>query len=777
MYYAAWSAGAPWTRQWARTGGGQVSGDNFDLRGSTFHGPVTGKSESPRAAPSPTALSALPAAPAVFTGRDDEVAELLGALDPGVGGGSESVVISAVAGLGGVGKTALALCVAHAARGRGWFSGGALFVDLRGYDEVPVTADQAVLALLRAMRVGDADLPPTADEQYARYRAELSSREPVLIVLDNASDPAQIAPLLPGEGGGHRVLVTSREVQDSLPVRQFRVDGLSPDASRELVDRSLRRFDPDDRRVAEEPEAVRQLAELCGHLPLALLIVSALLRRRRQRPVSTLVGELRTAEDRVRALRAKGVDQYGKELILRPVFDVMYARLEPELARVFRLLGQAPGDSIGLGVAGTLTSLERERLEPLLDELAAVSLLTALPGGGRSVMHDLVRVYARTLVAEDPGSHEETATARMRLLVYYAQVTLEARAHVEWNSNDAPNDFFDGRDQALRWLDSERTGLLAAVQWTETEDEMQIRCVMGLALALDIYFKRRRAFDDWATVSKTAYEAARRIGDSWGEAMASQSLGRALQELGQFAKAEETHHQALRLYKEVGDRAGQAATWNNLGITLGGLQRYDEAIDAYDHSARLSAELGERHEAARVRANIGVVLDESGRSDEASIAFENALATHVELNDREGQAAVQNSLGIVLRKLGRFEDSVAALTCALGLYAELGEWYGRATAWNNLGLTWSDLGLLDQALAAHTRARDWYEFLDDHQAGASAWGRMSNALLDLHRTEEALSAVCQALEMYRATGDREGIATAEHNIALIREATQPNAQP
>ncbi|MEV6498510.1 hypothetical protein [Streptomyces prunicolor] len=243
-----------------------------------------------------------------------------------------------------------------------------------------MTADQAVLALLRALGVGDADLPPTAAEQYARYRGELSSREPVLIVLDNASDPAQIAPLLPGEGGGHRVLVTSREVQDSLPVRQFRVDGLAPDASRDLIERSLRRYDPGDRRVADEPEAVRQLAELCGHLPLALLIVSALLRRRK-RPVSTLVGELQAAEDRVRALRAKGVDQYGKELSLRPVFDVMYARMEPELARVFRLLGQAPGDSIGLGVAVALTSLEREYLEPLLDELAAVSLLTPFPEG------------------------------------------------------------------------------------------------------------------------------------------------------------------------------------------------------------------------------------------------------------------------------------------------------------------------------------------------------------------------------------------------------------
>ncbi|MFI6548349.1 tetratricopeptide repeat protein [Streptomyces prunicolor] len=694
------------------------------------------------------------------------MAELLGALDPGVGGGSESVVISAVAGLGGVGKTALALCVAHAARGRGWFSGGALFVDLRGYDEVPVTADQAVLALLRALGVGDADLPPTADEQYARYRGELSSRGAVLIVLDNASDPAQIAPLLPGEGGGHRVLVTSREVQDSLPVRQFRVDGLAPDASRELVDRSLRRYDPGDRRVAEEPEAVRQLAELCGHLPLALLIVSALLRRRRQRSVAALVDELQAASDRVRALQFRGVDQYGKELSLRPVFDVMYARLEPELAWVFRLLGQAPGDSIGLGVAASLTALARERLVPLLDELTAVSLLTVLPGGERWVMHDLVRVHSQRVTVEDPGAHEEVAKARGRLLEFYYQLLMSAKAHVERIPDEAPRNYFHTREHALNWLDSERTGLLAIAHWTDGEDEGRPGSLQ-IALYLDSYLGLRRAFDDWATLAKAACETARRVHDSWAEIRLSDALGGALFRLRRFEEAETAQRQALQLSEGFSDDNAQAMTWDHLGLTLRALRRYDDAIHAHTRSLQLYAETGQARQTARVRVNLGAALSDAGRTEEAHNALEDALAIHVDLGDKEAEAAARDGLGTALLRLGRNEEAVTAFTRTLGLHAESGDWHSRATTWNNLGVAWQRLGLLNEALRAHARALDWFVNLGDPHSEAWARNNIGTALLGLDRPEEALSATRQALDLHREFGDDQDIAVVKRNIATI----------
>lgn len=743
-------------REDERRAGRVGDGDYFDFRGGTFHGPVTGKSESPRAAPSPTALSALPAAPAVFTGREDEVAELLGALDPGVGGGSESVVISAVSGLGGVGKTALALCVAHAARGRGWFSGGALFVDLRGYDEVPVTADQAVLALLRALGVGDADLPPTADEQYARYRGELSSREPVLILLDNASDPAQIVPLLPGEGSGHRVLVTSREVQDSLPVRQFRVDGLSPDASRDLIERSLRLSYPGDHRVTEEPEDVRELAELCGHLPLALLIVSALLRRRK-RPVSTLVDELRAAEDRLRALRAKGVDQYGKELSLRPVFDVMYARLEPELARVFRLLGQAPGDSVGLGAAIALTSLEPEYLEPLLDELTAVSLLTALPGGERWVMHDLVRVYAQLVAVEEPGVHEEVAEARKGLLEVYFQLLVSAKAHIEGIPEAAPQDYFKTRELALKWLDSERAGLLEIAYWTDGEDKGRPLSLL-IVLYLDSYLRLRLALDDWATVTKAAYEAACRVHDSWAEAETSSAHGRALSYLWRFEEAETAHRRALRLSEDSGDAEGQALAWNRIGLALRALGRYDDAIDAHTRSARIAAEIGLIRQTSWLRIDLGAALSEMGRAEEAQDVFKEALAVHVELRDKWGEMAARDGLGVTFLKLGRHEEAVTAFVRVLWLLAESDDWHHRAIVWNNLGLSWNELGSYEETLGAHIRALNWFAFYCVRFEDVWTRANIGTVLRRLGSTGEALSARLQALDLYGEFGDNPEIA-------------------
>ena len=208
----------------------------------------------------PTALAQLPAAAAGFTGRDDELAALAALLDPA--GTSGPVVVSAVAGLAGVGKTTLAVQAGHAATERGWFGGGVLFIGLHGYDEAPVEPAQALDALLRALRVPVEHIPPTLEERAGLYRSALAQiGEPVLVIADNASFETQVKPLLPGTGP-HKLLVTSRHTLAALDARIVDITVLDNAAAIDLLDAALRTARPDDNRVTGHRQSAARLAEL-----------------------------------------------------------------------------------------------------------------------------------------------------------------------------------------------------------------------------------------------------------------------------------------------------------------------------------------------------------------------------------------------------------------------------------------------------------------------------------------------------------------------------------
>jgi tetratricopeptide (TPR) repeat protein len=672
-------------------------GDHVEFRGNVFFGPVTGLGATP---PPSGAVSNLPGEPAVFTGRDTEVERLLDVLDPAAGPGravGAGVGVAAVAGLGGVGKTALALHVAYTARKHGWFPGGALFVDLRGYDEVPATPEHAVLSLLRVLGK-DA---PGDEGLYDRYRAELARREPMLIVLDNVSDPAQVAPLLPGEGDGHRVLVTSRDVQDSLPVRQFTIGVLETDDACLLVDRSLREHDPEDRRATEQPDAVRELAALCGHLPLALLIAAALLRRRGPRPVSTLTAELRTAADRVRALRFKGVDQYRRELALRPVFDVMYGRLEPEVARVLRALGQAPAAEVWMGSAVLLANMALEELLPLLDDLVAASLLTADPCGELWRMHDLVQVYVRSVSDADPET-AQAAEAALGHLLDISEIGVRSANNCLWPGMhpgipDSLDSFRGDYLRALNWLDLERQMLLGLARWMDSDSPERARKAMALGLNLDMYLNLRRAHHDWLEVATAAHRTARRLGDTEAEAAACQSLGMSLAALGRGEEAVPFLRRATELCAETRNQRAEGGAWANLGIVLSRLGRYAEAVRAHKGSLRLYEALG----------------------------------------DRRAKGVALGNYGLTLYALGRYDDSLAATRKALGIALELGNKAGEATARSIMGHLWMAAGRPDRAADEYLRATRLHTTLDNPHEAARACLHHGQALRSLGRHAEA----------------------------------------
>ncbi|MER6568785.1 SAV_2336 N-terminal domain-related protein [Streptomyces sp. NPDC001093] len=624
----------------------------------------------PALGPMPT-VSTPPLPPYAFTGRSAEVVHLLALLDPSPADDSRPPLpVCAVTGMGGIGKTALAVQVSHLVRARGWFPGGVFFADLRGYDTDPVTAGQAVAALLPALGLSDAHMPSTSAQRFDAYRAFLAERrQPMLLIFDNAGSPDQFLPLLPPTGR-HRFLITSRDrPPDSLPVRLIDLSVLSPDDSVALLRSALRSSDERDDRASREPEALRALAELCGHLPLALQVAAALLRRRRHRSIASLVSEIEEAPDPTAVLRTRGVDQYGTGLSMRPVLETSYRRLMAEQARLLRLLAVAPGPDTSTEAAAVLADRDTAVTLTLLDDIAAAGLVTPVPAGesgARWRLHDLVRAFAAGLAASDPSREQEAEAARERLLAFYASRAHAADDRLRWLPGRPQPERFDTRAKALAWFDQERPGLMAAVQWAG--EERFAPAALTLSAHLAAYLEWRRLFDDWITVSRCARDAARRADNVSAEADAWSSLGRALQETGRPEEAMEAARRALGLYQGVGDRRREAMAWQNVGDAL------------------------------RV----------AGRPEEAMEAARRALGLYQEAGDRRREATAWNDLGHTLRLAGRSEEAVDAYGTSAGIMQGFEDWYGLGRSLENLAILQESAGATAKAREAYARAAEAY---------------------------------------------------------------------
>ncbi|WP_427165908.1 tetratricopeptide repeat protein [Streptomyces sp. C1-1] len=590
--------------------------------------------------------------------------------------------------MGGIGKTALAVEVAHRAQGKGWFPGGTLFVDLRGYDDDPVTADQAVLALLDALDVRNRDLPPTAERQYDAYRALLAERrERILLILDNVSDPAQFLPLLPGTDH-HRVLITSRKRPDSLPVRRIDLDTLASDESVALLTRALGDSDERDERCAREPEALRELATLCGNLPLALQIAAAMLRRRQPRTIASLVHDIRKATDPTIALDGGtgATDQYGRSLVLRPVLETSYRQLPAQQARLLRLLALAPGTETATLAAASLAGLGFEATLVLLEELAATSLVTrVLSGNGTATprwrVHDLVRAFAAGVVEGDVDLKEEGEAARERVLKFYVMCASLADRRLKWLPGQQEPEIFESRGQALAWLDRERTALVAAVQWAEAERYAPLAVPLSECLAE--YLEWRRYFDDWITVSRVARDAAQRLGDRRAEGWGWDYLGLALRNVGRVEEAIDAHLRALDLSRAIGDRHGEAVKWEHLANALRNAGRTSEAIDAHLRARDLYQAEDDRQREANVWNNLALSLRDAGRAEEAIEAHLRARGLYRANGDRHGEGIAWYNLAHAWEQTDRVQESIDAYANAHAIFSEFEDWYGVGHALSN----------------------------------------------------------------------------------------------
>ncbi|MGW2291696.1 ATP-binding protein [Streptomyces phaeochromogenes] len=680
---------------------GNEYGDHLDFRGGRFAGPFTAKAEYHEHGPAPTALDALPARAVGFTGRGPELRALIDALGPNAAGGSETVVVAAVSGLGGIGKTALAVEAGHGVCALGSFPGGVLFLDLHGYDDDPVTADQALEAVLRALGTEPEYIPARADERAALYRSTLAERArdrgPVLILADNASSPAQVRPLFPG-GAGHRLLVTSRDRLSQLGARLMALDELSPAEAYELLDRALRIAHPADSRVADDARGAAELAVLCGHLPLALQITAGLLAVDPDKPVAELAAELTESRDRLDHLD-------DGERSVRAAFDLSYRRLPADQARVLRLLALAPGPEASNEVVAALVGLEAAPVRAL-EALARAHLVER--GSERRLwrLHDLVRVYGAGVVAGDTGLVAEGEAARARALGFYHRWAGAADAWLQWLPGMAVPGLLEGRTEALAWLDGERAGLVAAVGWAA--EEQHAETAVGLAERLTVYLSWRRYFDDAITVSSGARAAAHRSGDRAIEAMASDSLGDALRQVGRVEEAIEAHTRAREVFLALGDRYSEGRTWDRLGLSLREAGRVEEAIEAHTRARDVFLTMGDRYREPHAWDNLGNALREAGRVEEAIEAHTRARDAFLATGDRHREARARDNLGLALQKVGRVQEAMEGYEKALKIYRELDDWYCTGRTFHNLALAHLAAHRSSEARAYWLRAGDAY---------------------------------------------------------------------
>lgn len=716
----------------------------------------------------PLALSGLPRASPAFTGRGDELRTLLDSLAPDTGERSRPVVVTAVGGLAGVGKTELAGQAARAALARGWFPGGVLFVDLFGYDPSRrLEPGQALGGFLRALGVPGEHIPSDAQDRARLYTSILAAYERqgrrILVIIDNASATDQVEPLLSG-AGGTPVIITSRHTLGMLGARLLDLDVLDRDDAIGILREELQVARRGDTRVIDHPEDAARLAELCGGLPLALKIVAALLAENPSRSPAAMVGDLADAGTRLEEMR------YA-DIAVRTAFDLSYRHLTPDQARLFRLLTVNPGPEISTAATAAMSGLAEAEARLGLEALARANLIEHGSAEARWRMHDLVRLYAE----QQGGTNADAdgrSDAHAQLVDHYLTTTRAAVGHLDPTVSDPAADGFPDRSRALVWLDTEYPNLNALV-YAAAPDSDQAEIVRDLPLTLGNYLIWRRYHADMEALYTRVTEAAYHLGDRKSEGRALTNIGLALYQSRRFDESIPVCRQAIQTCRETGDRRTQARALNNLGWALKELGRYDEAITAHRQDLLIRTDIDDRLGAAIALDGIGKALDGAGQLEDAITVYQEAVQIFREIGELRGEAITISNLGQSLAEVERFEEAVAAQHHAIELDRQLGDRHGQAIAVNALGITFRKMRRFEEAATTSREAAELCRETDDRHVEGEALQNIGLALGAMRRFEEAFAAYRQAAAVFSEIGESDRASQTLRCLEIDRQAQHP----
>lgn len=612
----------------------------------------------------------LPAAPAHFVGRDDELAELT--RDLGEPGGT--VLISALAGAGGIGKTALALWWAH--RNADRFPDGQLFVDLQGFSPMgePMDPGTAVRGFLGAL--GGEPAPAEPQAQAALYRSLVADKR-MLVVLDNVADTDQVTPLLPGSPTC-MVLVTSRRYLSSLitrhGARHLPIGVLSPADARRLL---TTRVGAD--RTDAEPAAVDELLDSCGGFALALSVVAARAIRNPATPLAELATELRDAA---------ALDDEEPTASLPAVLSWSLRTLSEEQNTTFALFGIAPGTDITLPAAARLTGLPLARIRRVLRVLADASLLD-VDARGRYSMHNLIRGYAAEVAA---GIPEQDRTAALRRVVDFYLHTAYAADRLFYPHRppirlDPPPGVLlqplPDMAAALAWLDAERANLLAVFAAAAEQGWGEV--VWQLTWSVNTYLGNRGDRQDLLFMWRIVLALVDRLSDPAARILVHRNAGRAFAEADRHDEGIEHLGRALELAESHGDVFEQSYVQGNLmwAWTIRGDHR--KAIEHGHRNLDISRSIGDPVQEANALHGVGWCAAHLGDYDEAQECSRAALVLHQAHHHRHGEAVALSTLAYVAFHTGRQREAAGHYVEVVELYLANGNTRDAATTLEQLG--------------------------------------------------------------------------------------------
>jgi tetratricopeptide (TPR) repeat protein len=671
-----------------------------------------------RHAASPAGPDNLPAVLSDFTGRRDEVEMLAGRIATS----GSSLAIHAIDGMGGIGKTSLAVYLAHRLADR--YPDGRLFIDFQAHsadNEPPLEAAQAISRLLRLLKATPSSPPPDNAGWSDVWRAELSKRR-VLVVLDNAASTAQIEHMIPGSASS-LVLITSRRRLDGLRTRGVSNYSLDVLTQQDAVD--LFATVVGTGRADAERAAVVEIVELCGRLPLAVRLVAARLAARPAWAVSDIVDDLRDERTRLATMQVENIS-------VRAAFDLSYRTLSDEEKLAFRRLGLHPPGALGLPVALALVGIGRTPGRDVLERLVDYSLVRE-PERHRYRLHDLMREFARECAREsDPYSQRKLAVSRA--LDYYLYVALAAHATLmpqrpirdEVAEPPALTPTFDSAQAAIAWYSQESVNLLSC---------------RGMALEYDL--------------QSYLWRIPRAIAHYLGL-------------LTNLADAGNNYGLGLSLASIANDRQAVADMSARIGEISHAQGNHAEAIRSFRGARENYLRLGDKIAAADMLNRIGVCFRMNGTNDLALTEHRRALAEHTALEDVFGQAESHYMIAMVLRVQGSYPDALAHHEKAIELYRTLNYTLGEARSLANIGVIHRLRKDYDAALTYYPRALQIYRGTGDQRGIANTLNNMASALDLVGRTPEAFPLLREATEIFTSIGNPGGTADVMRVTARLK---------